>query len=155
MDCAESLLLHGLFSGCSSIGLVSSCGTRASLAVEQRLWSMQASTVAACRLSSCSSQALEHRLQWLWCSGLVAPQHMGSSPTRDWTHVSRIGRWILYYWATGETTLCIWSWDTIDLHHCAKNGKRLGAVTLGWHRYTDVHCYSHYFSVWNVSYWNV
>ena len=30
--------------------------------VEHRLWGMQASVAAACGLSSCVSQALEHRL---------------------------------------------------------------------------------------------
>ena len=54
-------------------------------------------------LSSCSTwtQLLllmgsrTFRLQQLWCMGLVALQHMGSSWTKDWTHVSLIGRWIL------------------------------------------------------------
>ena len=34
--------------------------------------------------------------------GLLAPQHMGSSWMRDWTHVSCIGGQILYHWATRE-----------------------------------------------------
>ena len=34
--------------------------------------------------------------------GLVAPQHVGSSRIRDQTHVSCIGRWIHYHWATRE-----------------------------------------------------
>ena len=34
--------------------------------------------------------------------GLVTPGHVGSSGIRDWTHVSCIGRQILYYWATRE-----------------------------------------------------
>ena len=29
----------------------------------------------------------------------------GSSQPRDWTHISCIGRWILYHWATGEALL--------------------------------------------------
>ena len=33
-------------------------------------------------------------------TGLGALQHVGSSRTRDWTHVPCIGRWILNYWAT-------------------------------------------------------
>ena len=33
----------------------------------------------------------------LWLTGLVAPQHVGSSPIRDQTHVSCIGRWILHH----------------------------------------------------------
>ena len=34
--------------------------------------------------------------------GLVALQHLGSWWVRDWTHVSCIGRRILYHWATRE-----------------------------------------------------
>ena len=34
--------------------------------------------------------------------GLVAPQHVGSSQTRNWTHVPYAGRQILNYWTTRE-----------------------------------------------------
>ena len=34
--------------------------------------------------------------------GLVASQHVGSSWTRDQTHISCIGRWILYHSTTRE-----------------------------------------------------
>ena len=34
--------------------------------------------------------------------GIVAPQHVGSSRARNWTHVSRISRRILYHWACRE-----------------------------------------------------
>ena len=37
------------------------------------------------------------QVQYLWCTGLVAPQHVGSSWTRDRTHVSYVGRWILHH----------------------------------------------------------
>ena len=47
--------------------------------------------------SSCSTRA-----QWLWRTGFVAPQHVGSSWTRDRTHVPCIGRRILNHWATRE-----------------------------------------------------
>ena len=40
--------------------------------------------------------------QQLWLPSLAAPRHVGSSPIRDQTHVSCIGRWILYHWATRE-----------------------------------------------------
>ena len=33
---------------------------------------------------------------------LVVPYYVGSSPTRDQIHVSCIGMWILYHWATRE-----------------------------------------------------
>ena len=47
------------------------------------------------RLSSCGSQ-------YLWHTGLAALRHLGSSWTRDRTHVSCIGRQILYHWTTRE-----------------------------------------------------
>jgi len=56
--------------------------------IEHRLWSLRASAV--------SSQALEHRLR-VAHMGLVVLQHVGSSQTRDQTHVSYIGRQILYH----------------------------------------------------------
>ena len=34
--------------------------------------------------------------------GLVAPRHVGSSPTRDRTHIPYIGKRILIHWATKE-----------------------------------------------------
>ena len=59
--------------------------------------------------SSCSLWAQQSvfpssraQTQPLWCMGLVAPWHVGSSRTRDLTHVSCIGKWILYHWATWE-----------------------------------------------------
>ena len=38
-----------------------------------------------------------HRLQWLWHTGLAALWHVGSSWTRDQTHVACIGRQILHH----------------------------------------------------------
>ena len=38
----------------------------------------------------------------LWCVGLGALWHVGSSQIRDRTCVSCISRWILYHWATRE-----------------------------------------------------
>ena len=56
--------------------------------------------------------------QWLWCTGLVALQLVGSSWIRGWTHISSIGRWILYHWTSKEdlinVLLCIsqtWVWS--------------------------------------------
>ena len=59
----------------------SSCGTRVQL-----LWR------AGSRVQA----------QQLWRTGLVAPQHVGSSRTRDRTHVPCIGRQILNHCATRE-----------------------------------------------------
>ena len=81
-------------------GLLSSC----------RAWASHCSGFVCCRawalgwegFSSWGSQTLEHRFSRLWCMGLVAPRHMGSSWSTDGTNVSCIGRWILYHWATRE-----------------------------------------------------
>ena len=48
-----------------------------------------------------------HGLQQLWLPSLAAPRHVGSSRIRDQTHVSCIGRWILYHWATREALFCV------------------------------------------------
>ena len=40
--------------------------------------------------------------QQLWCMGLVVPQHVGSSWTRDGAHVPCIGRLISNHWTTRE-----------------------------------------------------
>ena len=44
--------------------------------------------------------------QQLWRTGLVAPRHVGSSPTRDRTRVPCIGRWILNHCTTREVRAC-------------------------------------------------
>ena len=62
----------------------SSCGTR-----PQQLW-----------LAGSRAQA-----QPLWHTGLVALQHVGSSPTRTGTRVPCIGRWILNHCATREAPM--------------------------------------------------
>ena len=51
----------------------------------------------ACGFDSCCSGALGLKAQQLCHTGLVAPlRHVGSSQTRDQTHISCIGR-ILYH----------------------------------------------------------
>ena len=55
-----------------------------------------------CGLIVMASPVAEHRLQQLWFMGLVAPRHVGSSRTRDRTHVPCIGRSILNHWTTRE-----------------------------------------------------
>ena len=54
------------------------------------------------RLSSCGTQPLECKHQYLWPTGLDALWHVRSSWNRDWTHVSCIGRQILNHWTTRE-----------------------------------------------------
>ena len=74
-----------IFSSCSEQSLNSSCGVCVSLQ-----WLL----VAEQGLSSCGA-------------GLVALQHVGSSWTRDWIHVSCIGRWILYHRAMREAPMYV------------------------------------------------
>ena len=57
---------------------------------------LQSSTSRACRLSNCSSRALEHRLS--------GSRHVGSLQTKDQTCVAYTGRWILYHWAAREAS---------------------------------------------------
>ena len=105
--CAGSLLLSRLFSSCGERGLLSSSGVRAS---HCRDFSRGCSPVPGCvgsrrrsaqaqrwQLPGCRAQA-----QQLWHRGLAAPEPVGSSRIRDQTHVSCIGRWILYHQATKE-----------------------------------------------------
>ena len=49
--------------------------------------------------SSCSQRGL---LLQLWCAGLVATQNVGSSWTKDQTHIPCIGKWILNHWTTRD-----------------------------------------------------
>ena len=63
----------------------------------QRLLLLQSTGPRCLVSSSCSTQSPK-----LWCTLLVAPWHVGSSWTREWTLVSCIGRWILHHWTTRE-----------------------------------------------------
>ena len=55
-------MLCGVFSSCGKWGLIYICGVLASVVVEQGLQGTQALVIAAHGLRSCSSWALEHRL---------------------------------------------------------------------------------------------
>ena len=46
----------------------------------------------------------------LGCKGLVAPQHVEFSQTRDRTSVPCIGRQILDHWITKDVLLCVLLW---------------------------------------------
>ena len=111
------------FSSCGKQGLLSGCGLQAprcgglSFCRAQALGT-RASAVAALGHSSCGEwtqmQALEHvgfsscswrrksKAQESWCPGLGATQQVGSSQTKDRTHVLCIGRRILNHWVTRE-----------------------------------------------------
>ena len=93
---------------CCCMWALSSCGEQGPL------------FIAVCRfLIEVAPLVAEHRLQvpWLqelclagsgaqaqelWCTGLVAPWHVGSSWTRARTCVPCIGRWILNHCTTRE-----------------------------------------------------
>ena len=61
----------------------------------------------------------------LQCTSLVTLKYLGSSWTRDWTHIPCTGRQILNFWTTREVSACLtllwfhalkparllWSWD--------------------------------------------
>ena len=71
--CAGSLLLQGPFSSSREQGSLSSCSAE----------------VSHCGgFSCCRAWAPGTGTQLLWCTGLVAPQRVGSSQIRDQTHVS-------------------------------------------------------------------
>ena len=75
---------------CCGVWAFSSCGEQGPLfAVMSGLLIAVTSLVAARGLS-------------FWCKGLVSPQHVGSSQTRDQTCVPCIGRRILNLWTTRE-----------------------------------------------------
>jgi len=74
-------------------GLFSSCGPQ----VPHCGFCCGAQALARVGFSSCGSQVLS-----LWRTGLVGLWHVGSSWTSYQTHVSCIGRHILYPWATME-----------------------------------------------------
>ena len=75
------------FSSCSEQGLLSSSGA----------W------VSHCTGFFCfRAQTLDHRLQQLWCTGLVAPRHVEFSQTKDQTHVLCTGRQIFNHWTIRE-----------------------------------------------------
>ena len=98
-DCAGSLLLCGLFSSFDERELLSNCDTQASHCGGFSCWGARA--LGSTGFSSCGSVS-RAQAQCLWCRGLVAPRHVGSSRPRDRTCVSCLGMRILYHWVTRE-----------------------------------------------------
>ena len=84
--CAGFSLQWLLLGGTSSVTPQGLGGTASGVSGLQSLW-----------LLSPRAQA-----QQLWHTGLVAPRHVGSSQTRNRTHVPCIDRWILNPWITRE-----------------------------------------------------
>ena len=104
---AGSPLPHGLFSSSGGQGLLSTCrrvgfslwGLLLFWSMDSRVHRLQQFSTWAQQLWLPGSRA---QAQQLWRTDLEAPWHAGSSWIRDQTHVSCIGRWILYHWATRE-----------------------------------------------------
>ena len=104
---AGSPLPHGLFSSRGGQGLLSTCrrvgfslwGLLLFWSMDSRVHRLQQFSTWAQQLWLPGSRA---QAQQLWRTDLEAPWHAGSSWIRDQTHVSCIGRWILYHWATRE-----------------------------------------------------
>ena len=102
------------FSSCRKQGLPSWCGTLASRCSDSSC--CRAQVLGRSAFSSCDVWAQWLQLpgsrdglrswgaqaQELGFTGSVAPRHVGSFQTREQTHVSCIGRQILYRWATRE-----------------------------------------------------
>ena len=49
------------------------------------------------------------RAQWSWCPGLVTLRHVGSSRTRDWTHVPALTGELLTTWPPGKSVFLSYS----------------------------------------------
>ena len=98
---------HGLSLVAVSGGLLSSCGMQASHCGGFSFGG--ASIGSGCTGFHSCSRAWG---QWVWCKGLGAPRHVGSSWISVGTHVSCIGRQILYHWATREVPLSFFVLNT-------------------------------------------
>ena len=94
--CWVFIAAQNFFSSCVEWGLLPGCGTRAShcgVSSHCRAWILWLAGLRELCVSTGSIVVPQ---------GLAAPQHVGSSWTRDRTRVSCIGRWTLYPWATRE-----------------------------------------------------
>ena len=88
-----------------------------------RLLTAVASAVAELRLQVHGLQQWQlpgsgAQVQQLWCTGLAAPQYVGSLRTRDGTHVFCIVRWIFLFTTElpGKPPLC--SFSLIAIRPC-------------------------------------
>ena len=96
------LWLHWVFVAARGLSLVAVCGLLiavASLVAEHGLQGFSSCGMGARQLWLAGSG---WQAQQLWCTGLVAPWHVGSSRTRARTRVPCIGRRILNHCATRE-----------------------------------------------------
>ena len=81
------------------------------------------SRVRLCDPMDCSSpgSSVHGLLQARILQQVAIPFSRESSQPRDWAHISRIGRWILYHWATREAHMHVhmkgWRGGLIILKH--------------------------------------
>ena len=105
--CVGSLLLRTGFLQLRRAGATLRCGARAShcsgfSCCGARALGAPASVVVATRAQQLWLAGSRANAQQLWCTGLVAPRHVGSSQTRARTPVPCFGRRILNHCATRE-----------------------------------------------------
>ena len=93
----------------------------------------RASVVVALGLSSCGFVATD----------LVAPRHVGSSWTRAWTHVPRIGRRILNHCATREVPWkllkSVENWKTNAINLCKSLQLQSPIINILLHCFTSLY----------------
>ena len=83
--------IFGCWCGLSLVAVIKGCSRSWCLGSPlQRLLSLQSTALESVGFSSCGTWAL------------FSPQHVESSPTRDWTCVPCFGRRILNHWTTTE-----------------------------------------------------
>ena len=66
----------------------------------------------------------------MWHTGLVGPQHVGSSPTGDQTHVPCIGRQFLIHWTTRKVP----QWLLSEIFIMGVGNRRLWRLSDEWWR---------------------
>ena len=64
----------------------------------------------ACGLTYLQLLGSRAQAQELWCANLDASSRVGSSQTRDQTHVPCTGRQILNHWTTREVPVSLFCW---------------------------------------------
>ena len=128
--CVRSSLLHA--------GFLQLAASRGLLFVAVRgLLIPVASLVAGARALGTRTQKLwlagsRAQAQQLWCTGFVAPRHVGSFWSRARTRVPCIGRRILNHCATREALACLLSaiWVCLIFYHWNVNFLRTGIFVV-------------------------
>ena len=108
----------------------------------------------SCRsgFSCCQAWALE-QTQQLWCMGWMAPWHVVSSWTRDWTCVPCIGRRIFNQWTTREALKVHFSQMLSTAqrkHHYTCCSFTFFIATIWFMKFLQ-YCISRLPTIWNLS----